>query len=159
MQKAYIAIMAFSIFALIGVCYAANWQTVTTITGSSYQTTDYFNVPTNEWRVTWSYTPDPQYPRDAGFYFFIYPKGETAVYVDSVSAIGNSQTSGTSYVHEGSNNYYLKILAANIPNYTITIEYDTTAIPEYSAITLIIAIVLITGTLVVVTKKMKNWKT
>ncbi len=158
MQKAYIALMAFLILALTGVCYAANWQTVTTITGSSDQTTDYFNVPTNEWSVTWSYTPDPQYPQYAGFYFYIYPKGETAVYVDSVSATGDRQTSGTSYVHEGSKDYYLKILDANIPNYTIQIEYDTTAIPEYSTIALIVAMVLITGTLVAVKKKMQNKK-
>jgi hypothetical protein len=57
MQKIYIAIIAFSILALVSVCSAANWQTVTTITGSADQTTDYFNIPTVEWRLTWSYIP------------------------------------------------------------------------------------------------------
>lgn len=153
MQKTYIAIIAFLILALTGVCYAANWQTVTTITGSSTKTTDYFNVPTNEWRLTWSYTPDPQYPEYTRFYVFTYPKGEDAIYVDSVSAEGSSQTSGTSYIRADSKDYYLYIITANTPNYTIKIEYDSSTIPEYSTITLIVAIFLITGTLVAVKKK------
>jgi hypothetical protein len=158
MQKAYIALIAFLILALTGVCYAANWQTVTTITGSSDQTTDYFNVPTNEWRLTWSYTPDPQYPQYAVFSFFVYPKGEDAIYVDNVSVDGDRETSGTMYVHEGSKDFYIKTITANLPNYTIQVQYDTTAIPEYSTIALIVAMVLITGTLVAVKKKMQNKK-
>jgi len=154
----HIAIIAFSLFALVGVCYAANWQTVTTITGSADQTTDYFNIPRNEWRLTWSYTPDPSYPQYAAFGFFVYPKGENAIYVDSVSANGNSQTSGASYVHEGSKDYYIKILAGNIPNYTIKIEYDTTAIPEYSTIAVIIALALVSVSVIAVRKKLKNLK-
>jgi hypothetical protein len=156
MQKIYIAIITFSLLALVGVCSAANWQTVTTITGSSDQTTDYFNVPKNEWRLTWSYTPDPSYPQYAVFGFYVYPKGEDAIYVDSVSANGNSQTSGTSYVHEGSKDYYIKILTANTPNYTIKIEYDTTAIPEYSTIAIIITLALVSMSVIAVRKKLKK---
>ena len=62
------------------------------------------------------------------------------------------------YIHEGSKDYYIKTITANLPNYTIQVQYDTTAIPEYSTIALIVAMVLITGTLVAVKKKMQNKK-
>lgn len=126
MQKIYIALIAFLVLASVGVCYAANWQTVTTITGASDQTTDYISIPTNEWRLTWSYTPSSTGGDYAAFSAFIYPKGETAFYTDFVVKTGRDQTSGTIYVHEGIKDYYLEIGAANI-QYSIKIEYDKEA--------------------------------
>ncbi len=102
---------------------AENWQTVKTITGSSDQTTSTFTITANEWRIQWSYTPDLKYPQYSGFYFFVYPKGETSHYVSHVSA-GDTQTSNTEYIYEGKDSYYLKILSANIPSYTITIQQN-----------------------------------
>lgn len=104
---------------------AAEYTTVTTITGSATQTTATFPITSNAWRLQWSYTPDSSYPEYAGFHFFIYPKGETALYTGMFIADGDSQTSGTEYVYKGNDNYYLKIGAANLQSYTITIQQET----------------------------------
>lgn len=156
MQKIHIAIIAFSILALVSVCSAANWQTVTTFTGASDTTTDYFNVPTIEWRLTWSYTPSSSGGDYAVFSFFIYQKGETAVYKDYLMKTGRDETSGTIYVHEGSKEYYLTIGAANIQNYNIKIEYDSSAIPEYSTIAVIVAFALVSISVIAVRKKLRH---
>jgi hypothetical protein len=155
MQKIYIVIIAFSVLAFVGVCSAANWQTVTTFTGGTGQTTDYFNVPTNEWRIVWTITPEDPNSGFGGFYTFVYPKGESALYVDSIDG-DSSHTSGTTYIHEGSKEYYLKVGASNLQSYTITIEYDTTAIPEYSTIAIIITLALVSMSVIAVRKKLKK---
>lgn len=109
---------------------AAEYVTVTAITGSADQTTATFPITSNTWRLQWSYTPkSSSNPEFAFFSVFIYPKGETAGYAGSFSADGNTQTSGTEYVYEGNDDYYLKILAANLQSYTITIQQETQPTP------------------------------
>jgi len=72
---------------------------------------------------------------------------------------GRDQTNGTTYVHEGAKDYYLKIGAANIQNYNIKIEYDSSApIPEFSTIAVIIAIALASTTILALKKRMQNQK-
>ncbi|MDI9578472.1 MAG: hypothetical protein QM398_10110, partial [Thermoproteota archaeon] len=85
-----------------------------------------FPITSDTWRLQWSYTPkSSSNPEFALFSVFIYPKGETARYAGSLSADGDSQTSGTEYVYEGNDDYYLKIIAANLQSYTITIQQET----------------------------------
>jgi hypothetical protein len=156
MQKIYIALIAFLVLASVGVCYAASWQSVKTFTGASDTTTDYFSVSTNEWRLTWSYIPSSAGGDYAVFSTFIYPKGETAFYTDFVMKTGRGETSGTTYVHEGIKDYYLKVGSANIQSYSIKIEYDSSAVPEFSSIAIVVAVVLITGIVVIVRKKIKK---
>lgn len=107
---------------------AANWQTVKTFTQNG--TTDNFNIPGSEWRIDWSYTPDSQYPTFAAFSFFVYPKGETAIYIESIYKIGANNTSGTTYIHQGLEDYYLKINVANTESFTITVQYDADTVPS-----------------------------
>lgn len=99
-----------------------DWELVTSFTGSADKTTQTFTITSSEWRIYWSYIPDSQFPQYAVFAFFAYPKGETALFVDSVSADGNSETSSIEYVQEGAGQYYLKILSANLEAYSIHIQ-------------------------------------
>jgi hypothetical protein len=125
LKKALSILIILQISLLIGVCSAANWQQVTTITGATSQTTDYFHIPTKEWRITWQITPTPGAEDLAVLGVFIYPKGESNHYVDSITKFaGNTQNSGTNYIHEGAKDYYLTIESANIQSYTFTIEND-----------------------------------
>ncbi len=149
MKKLCLLIAMIMLLAFTSVCYAANWQQVTTFTGSAGQTTDYFNIPTTEWRIVWTITPENEY---GSFYTFIYSKGN-ALYVDSFDA-DTEQTTGTIYIHEGNKDYYLKMGAANLESYTLKIEYDTAApIPEYSTIAIITALIAISGMVILVKQK------
>jgi hypothetical protein len=103
---------------------AANWQTVTTINGSADQTTQVFYIASSQWRISWSYTPDPDYPEYSAIYFFVYPQGETVSYIDEVSVTEGNPTSGTEYIYQGQGSFYLKIISANIPEYSLAIQQD-----------------------------------
>jgi hypothetical protein len=174
-KKTVLVIVIFTAITAMNIlpyAYAANWQTVTTITGSTDQTTATFNIPAQEWRLQWSYTPDPQYPQYSALYIYVYPQGETAAYIDEVHASGNAQTSSTEYIYQGSGSFYLKILDANIPSYTITIQQDTssttptptpsktpaaTTKPSDSSLAYIISAALIIG-VVIAAVIIANWQ-
>jgi hypothetical protein len=68
------------------------------------------------WRIRWSYGTSEY----AGFWFFVYPLGETVMFVESVSSMMPSG-SGTTYIYRGPGNFYLKITVANV-RYSIIIE-------------------------------------
>jgi uncharacterized repeat protein (TIGR02543 family) len=89
-------------------------------TGSSDTTTPPFTVTTSEWTIDWSYVPDPEYPDLATFGFFVYPRGETVDYVESVLFPGS--TSGSTYSYAGPGEYYIKLSCANIKSWRITIK-------------------------------------
>lgn len=128
MKKVSLILVPLLILILISTAYAANWLLVTSFTGASDQTTNYFDIPSNEWRIVWSITPDHDYPQYAIFGFFAFPKGEDVMYVGSLST-DSSQTSGTIYIHEGSKEYYLQIISGNLDAYKLRIEYDAPASP------------------------------
>ncbi len=137
---------------------AQSYQQIKTITGSSDQTTDYFYVPTGEWRISWSYVPNPSYPSLAVFSFFAYPKGETTIFAASLMETADITTSGVTYVHEGQGgDYYLKIGAANIQSYTITIEGTTASpspsVPEFPAVLTVVALIIAAGTATLILAK------
>ena len=91
----------------------------TTFTGSSDRTTPPFTVTTSEWIIDWSYVPDYEYPEYAGFGFYVYPRGETVMYVESVLS---GSTSGSTYSYAGPGEYYVEVLAANLKSWTIIIS-------------------------------------
>lgn len=91
-----------------------------TFTGSSDKTTSPFEVTTEEWIIDWSYVPDSEYPEYAAFGFFIYPRGETAMYVESISSPGS--TSDSTYSYAGSGEYYITVLCANVESWEIIIR-------------------------------------
>ena len=88
------------------------------ITGSGTKTSPPFKITTEEWIVNWSYTSDD--PEFAVFSFFIFPRGELTIFVESV--MFPEGTSGSTYSYAGPGEYYIKIAAANIKSWTITIK-------------------------------------
>ena len=90
-----------------------------TITGAGDKTTPPFEVTTDEWIIEWSYTADE--PEWALFWAFIYPRGETAIYVEDISP-GSNQMSGSTYCYAGPGEYYIVVGAANIDHWEITIS-------------------------------------
>ncbi|MCW4028465.1 MAG: hypothetical protein NWE92_02310 [Candidatus Bathyarchaeota archaeon] len=137
---------------------AQSYQTITTVTGSNGQTTDYFYIPATQWRITWSYVPDPAYPDYAVFSVFIYPKGETTMFTETMTKVGANETSGVTYIGEGQKDYYIQVICANLNKYTITVEAQvspTPSIPEFSlsAFALITMVLVVTATLVISKRK------
>ena len=114
--------IAFMNMSIISVAYAADWLTVTTITGSADQTSKSFNITAQEWRLQWSYTPDPQFPSLTFFGVLVYPEVEDASFIDSFYVNGSTQTSGIEVINGGIGKYHLEILDANIPSYTIIVQ-------------------------------------
>jgi hypothetical protein len=114
--------VAFMNMSVISVVCAADWLTVTTITGSADQTSKSFNITAQEWRLQWSYTPDPQFPSLTFFGVLVYPEVEGASSIDSFYVNGSTQTSGIEVINGSIGNYHLEILDANIPGYTIVVQ-------------------------------------
>lgn len=81
-----------------------------------------FQINGAQFRLLWRYTADYQFPQYAGFGFFVYPEGETARYVDSMGLVYGESKSDTEYVHEGPGSFYLKVLSANLIQWSITVE-------------------------------------
>lgn len=86
--------------------------------GADSKTTAPFIITTDEWIIDWSYsTSDPDF---AIFSFFVYPRGETELYVETV--LFPEATSGTTYSYAGPGEYYVEINVANITQWEITIS-------------------------------------
>jgi hypothetical protein len=90
------------------------------ITGSSDKTSPPFTVTTKEWIIDWSYVPDPEWPEMAVFGFFVYPRGETVMFVESV--LFPEGTSGTTYSYAGAGEYYIQVLVGNVKSWEVVIS-------------------------------------
>jgi hypothetical protein len=124
-KKIVLAVIIFTAIASMSIlpfACAADWATVTTITGSADQTSKTFSITALQWRLQWSYTPDPQYPSLAFFGVLVYPESEGASYIDSFYVNGSTQKSGIEDINGSMGNYHLEILDANIPSYTIIVQ-------------------------------------
>ena len=119
---ATIIIVTFMSMSIMSIVCAIEWLTVTTITGSADQTSKSFNITAQEWRLQWSYTPDPQFPSLTFFGVLVYPEVEDASFIDSFYVNGSTKTSGIEVINAGIGNYHLEILDANIPGYTIVVQ-------------------------------------
>jgi hypothetical protein len=114
----------------MGIAYAADWTVLTTFSGTSDQTTTDFHVSTNEWRIVWSITPDPENMSYAFFGVYVHQKGASW---DMASASNYDEktnsilTNGILDLHVGVGDYFLNIETANLAGYTLKVEYDPTA--------------------------------
>ena len=93
------------------------WNTIKTFTGSASKTTEVFYIPSETWRINWTYTGGSL----AVFGFFVYPEGETVLFVESLSTMGSSQSDVT-YIYEGPESFYVKLIVANIDQWTLTVQ-------------------------------------
>lgn len=88
-----------------------------TLTGTGDKTSQPFTVTTQEWTITWSYTPeDPEY---AGFGFFVYPRGETKIYVASADT---ESTTGSTYTYAGPGDYYIVVITMSSTSWKVVIK-------------------------------------
>jgi hypothetical protein len=159
-KRATLIILAITVLATAGFVSAQTYQQVTTITGASDQTTNYFNVPSSEWLLNWTYSSST--PTYAAFYIDVYQQGNNLP-VDSIMAQSN-QNSGVNYEHNMQpGSYYLKISAANLDSYTITVEAQqatatpTPSVPEFPISLIIVALIaIVTGAVVIKVKTSEN---
>lgn len=160
MALAIIILMAITAMSILPFALAVDWETVTTITGSADKTSNTFSISVQEWRLQWSYTPDPDFPSLTFFGVLVYPEGEGATYVDSFYVNGSTQTSGTEYIHEGMNSYHLEILDANIPSYTITVQQyaDTVSSTSNGNATTAILVAIVVIILAVIAIALLFWR-
>jgi len=103
--------------ALVPPLRKGEWNAIITFTGSTDKTTELFHIPGGTWRINWTYTGREL----AGFSFLVYPEGEKVMYIETLMTMGPSQ-SDTTYIYKGPGNYYIKVSAANIEEWTLTIE-------------------------------------
>ncbi len=97
----------------------AEWSTVQTFTGKESETTSPFHISGTEWRIFW--TADVQSPEYAVFDILVYSQDKEGVLTKRIS-YSEGTSSDTVYIYEGGCDYYLKVIAANLSNWTIMVE-------------------------------------
>ena len=97
----------------------SEWNIVQTFTGKDSKTTSPFHISGTKWRLAWKV--DTQYPEYTVFEILVYPEGKSGMLTNRIS-YSKSATSDTAYIYEGKRDYYLKVIAANLSNWTITVE-------------------------------------
>jgi hypothetical protein len=97
----------------------SEWSTVQTFTGKDNETTPPFHVSGTEWRISW--TAEVRSSEHAVFEILVYPQDKAGVLAKRIS-YSEDTSSGTVYIYEGGCDYYLKVFAANLGNWTITVE-------------------------------------
>lgn len=94
------------------------WHQVTSFSGSDDKTTQPFSIKGNEWRVKYRTKGDPEY---AAFGVFVYPRGETVMYVSSWDCDRGS-CSDMQHIYEGRGDYYFVVVAANLDSWKLEVE-------------------------------------
>lgn len=117
--------------------WASSWVEVTRFTGSAGQDTPYFTCNHTEWRISWNYTSDPQFPESSGIVAYAYDNHTELVTLIAPGIGINATHSGLTYVHNNQGTFYLKIIAENVTSYTFIIEQDIDSIPEFSSMFLL----------------------
>ena len=87
--------------------------------GKDNQTTPAFRISGTKWRIIWNV--DAQYPEYAVLDILIYPQDNTAMFIERIS-YSKGMSGDTVYIDEGGRDYYLKVIAANLAKWVITVE-------------------------------------
>jgi hypothetical protein len=96
------------------------WQTIQTFTGQESLITAPFQIHGIKWRFSW--TVDTANPAYASFSVFVYPNKTGSLPIRQISYSQEGSGSETIYVSSGSRDYYIKVIAANVKNWTITVD-------------------------------------
>lgn len=104
-------------------------HTVLTFSGTGYETTQPFKIPSSEWTLAWTITGDPKYA-DATFYVY-------ASDGSSVDSVGGKPGQDSATIHQGDDVFFIQVLVANAAyKVTVTANYpgpdQTVAIPKLS---------------------------
>ena len=95
------------------------WNTVDTFIGEGSDITKPFHISGAKWRINWAI--DAKYPEYAVFDLFVYPESIRGTLTARISPSGDV-THDTNYIYEGGQDYYLKVVAANLRGWVITVE-------------------------------------
>lgn len=96
-----------------------DWNLVQTFNGKSSRTAPPFHIYGTKWRIRWAIdTEDLKY---AVFQLLVYATDKPGILTKRISHSG-STSSDTVYIYEDGGNYHLKIIAANVRNWTVTVE-------------------------------------
>ena len=95
------------------------WSTVKTFTDIESSTTAPFNISGTEWRIVW--TIDTQNSEYAVFDILVYQQDKPGIITKKIS-YSKGTPDDTVYIYAGGGDYYLKILAANLGKWTVTVE-------------------------------------
>ena len=102
------------------------WASVKSFNGKDGATTPAFNISGSKWRINWRVTTqEPQY---AAFEALIYRGKGSDWLIDRVSYSPDT-SNGVFIVNEGGNDYYLKVICANLDKWAIDIEEYGTETP------------------------------
>jgi len=122
MKKIITLLVILSFFATINISYAQEyWHTLQTITSSGNQTTDYFEIPTDEWRIVWSHSEWPPYYWGR-FSVYVYSENEFYSQAGIIFSEGK-ELNGTLNIHEGKKKFYMVIETLRVESYTLKVEY------------------------------------
>ena len=156
-STAVISAIVFSLLLLVstlGIAFASsgNWVELTRFTGSGQvNQTESFNCDHVEWRLKWSFNPNPnvELKPPLMFHLRVYEVGGELVEF----FIATSQTSGTlNYNRTGS--FWLFIDEMYVENYTVIIEQNIDSIPEFSSWTILPLLLATTITVILYRKKL-----
>jgi hypothetical protein len=97
----------------------AGWNNVEIFTGKENKTTPPFHISGTKWRIIWT-VEDPK-PEYAIFDILVYPQDNPTALTKRIS-YSKGTSSDTVYIDEGGRDYYLKVIPANLSNWTITVD-------------------------------------
>lgn len=95
------------------------WYKVTSFSGGSDKTTQSFTIKGDEWRV--KYEVKSSNPEYAAFGVFVYPRGETAIFIADWDC-WQMPCSDIQYIYEGNGDYYFEIITANLDSWKLEVE-------------------------------------
>lgn len=99
-------------------------------------------------KITWTTTYEPDVKDYAMFAVFVYPVGESALYVSEFSGL-----EGTTYLYE-KGTFYFSVITANLKNWEIHMEEK--AVSEFSAAAPLGALFLATALIALIRHKKPN---
>jgi hypothetical protein len=107
-------------------------HTVLTLSGTGYETTQPFKIPSSEWTLNWTISGDPQY---AEANFIVYSSNG-----NRVDEVGGKPGSDSATIHQGKDVFFIEVLVANATyKLTITSKYagpdQTITLPAMTTLT------------------------
>ena len=132
MKKIITLLLILSVSATISIsCAQEGWHTIQTITSRGNQTTDYFEIPTDEWRTVWSHSEWPSYYL-GWFSVYVYSEDEFYSQMGIIYSEGE-ELNGILNIHEGRKKFYMVIDTLRVESYTLKVEfYEGSLSPTFS---------------------------
>ncbi|PKL69105.1 MAG: hypothetical protein CVV28_03035 [Methanobacteriales archaeon HGW-Methanobacteriales-1] len=100
---------------------SGTWHSVANFTGADYDNTSSFNIKGSKFKLKVSATADS--PEYAVFSVYAYPVGETGLYAGKgdIDSFNKTTEKKEFIINEGSGDYYLRIIAANLGKWKIEV--------------------------------------